>query len=95
MHDIYIAFSSFTLCFADTCTHSVPIFIVCHCAFSNARADIFATQTLRVSFSGIGRIKFRANFQSNSLLIYLTHADGSSANSGEKLTFSWGTTQGS
>ena len=27
MHDIYIAFISFTLRFADTCTHSVPIFV--------------------------------------------------------------------
>ena len=27
MHDIYIAFTSFALCFADTCTHTVPIFI--------------------------------------------------------------------
>ena len=26
MQDIYVAFSSFTLRFADTCTHSVPIF---------------------------------------------------------------------
>ena len=29
VHDIYIAFISLTLCFADTCTHSVPIFIIC------------------------------------------------------------------
>ena len=28
MHDIYIAFISFTLRFADTCTHSVPIFLI-------------------------------------------------------------------
>ena len=27
MHDIYIAFTSVVVCFADTCTHSVPIFI--------------------------------------------------------------------
>ena len=26
MHDIYIAFTSVVVCFADTCTHSVPIF---------------------------------------------------------------------
>ena len=28
MHDIYIAFTSVVVCFADTCTHSVPIFVV-------------------------------------------------------------------
>ena len=28
MHDIYIAFTSFALCFTDTCTHSVPIFSI-------------------------------------------------------------------
>ena len=27
MHDIYIAFTSFSPSFADTCTHSVPIFL--------------------------------------------------------------------
>ena len=26
MHDIYVAFTSVVVCFADTCTHSVPIF---------------------------------------------------------------------
>ena len=37
MHDIYIAFSSFTLRFADTCTHSVPIFLYQHRKIHNLK----------------------------------------------------------
>ena len=55
MHDIYIAFISLTLRFADTCTHSVPIFVsakqIYCCRLRAVSVTVTVTVTVSVTFS--------------------------------------------